>query len=65
MYMYLVGGDWNMIGLCFHIYWEYLIIPIYELIFFRGGETTNQCLFIARFKKQPKCIQMLGEVLLK
>ena len=35
---YLVGGDWNMFFMTFHIEWEYLgiIIPTDEVIFFRG-----------------------------
>ena len=36
----LLGGDWNMTGLFSHILRR--IIPIDELIFFRGIETTNQ-----------------------
>ena len=40
----LVGGDWNMNGLCFHI-WG-IILPTEELIFFkRGRYTTNQNMF--------------------
>ena len=40
----LVGGDWNMTGLFFHMFPSILgiIIPIDELIFFRVFETTNQ-----------------------
>jgi hypothetical protein len=37
---WLVGGDWNMTGLFFHILGN--LIPTDELIFFRGIETTNQ-----------------------
>ena len=44
----LVGGDWNMTGLFFHSVGKFLI-PIEELIFFRGFETTNQYLY-------PHCI---------
>ena len=35
----LIGGDWNMAFMTFHI-WG-IIIPTDELIFFRGVETTN------------------------
>ena len=38
--IYLVGGDWNMDFIFPYI--GNVIIPIDELIFFRGGETTNQ-----------------------
>ena len=39
----LVGGDWNMAGLWLSIRIGNVIIPIDELIFFRGvGSTTNQ-----------------------
>ena len=42
---WLVGGDWNMTFI-FPFSWEWnVIIPIDELIFFRGVETTNQLLF--------------------
>ena len=42
IYIYTqVGGDWNMTGLFFHSVGKF-IIPIDELIFFGGLETTNQ-----------------------
>ena len=43
LYRYLVGDDWNMTFLTFHILG--MIISIDELIFFRGVETTNQIRF--------------------
>ena len=33
---YLLGGDWNMTGLFSHSVGNGIIIPIDELIFFRG-----------------------------
>ena len=43
--MYLAGGDWNMTGLFFDIL-GIIIIPIDELIFFRGFQTTSQVWFV-------------------
>ena len=40
----LVGGDWNMTFMNFHSIGN-VIIPIDELIFLRGVETTNQILW--------------------
>ena len=34
-------GDWNMTGWFFQKSWEYIIIPIDELIFFRGVPSTR------------------------
>ena len=46
----LVGGDWNMTGLFFHSVGN-VIIPIDELIFSRGVQSTNQVLIF--FKIPP------------
>ena len=52
--VYLVGCDWNMTFILSYI--GKFIIPIYELIFFRGIGTTNQI---------KLCVSMCGPYLLQ
>ena len=51
-YRYLVGGDWNMIGLFSHSVGN-VIIPIDELIFFRGGGLNQQPVHVGWLCENP------------
>ena len=55
VHLWLVGGDWLPSILFSQKYWECLIIPIHELIFFRGVETTttNQMVYGTQKSTKP------------